>query len=66
MNSLPKIVTRECCGCELNPGPSAPESSMLTTRLPSQPSADWNYMAELPQSQVADDIDLHLTGSIFG
>jgi len=27
----------KCCGCDLNPGPSAPESSMLTTRLPSYP-----------------------------
>ena len=28
-------VTQQLCGCDLNPGPSAPESSMLTTRLPS-------------------------------
>jgi len=27
--------TRQCCGCDFNPGPTAPESSMLTTRLPS-------------------------------
>jgi len=33
VNSLPKTVTRRCCDCDLNPGPSAPESSMLTTRL---------------------------------
>jgi len=31
---LPKIVTRQRRGCDLNPGPSAPESSTLTTRLP--------------------------------
>ena len=31
MNSLPKTASR------LNPGPSAPESSTLTTRLPSHP-----------------------------
>jgi len=36
-NSLPKIVTRQRRGCDLNPGPSAPESSTLTTRLPSHP-----------------------------
>jgi len=36
-NSLPKTVTRQRRGCDLNPGPSAPESSMLTTRLPSHP-----------------------------
>ena len=28
-------LTRHCRSCDLNPGPSAPESSMLTTRLPS-------------------------------
>jgi len=31
---LPKTVTRQRRGCDLNPGPSAPESSTLTTRLP--------------------------------
>ena len=35
MNSLPKTVPRWRCGCDLNPGPSAHESSTLTTRLPS-------------------------------
>ena len=33
MNSLPKNVTRQHRGCDLNPGPPAPESSTLTTRL---------------------------------
>ena len=33
----PKTVTRQRRGCDLNPGPSAPESSTLTTRLPSHP-----------------------------
>ena len=37
MNSLPKTVTRQLRGSGLNPGPSAPESSTLTTRLPSHP-----------------------------
>ena len=37
MNSLPKTVTRQRCDCDLNRGPSAPESSTLTTRLPSHP-----------------------------
>jgi len=37
VNSLPKIVTRQRRDCDLNPGPSAPESSTLTTRLPSHP-----------------------------
>ena len=35
MNSLPKTVTRQRRGCDLNSGPSAHESSTLTTRLPS-------------------------------
>ena len=38
VNSLPKSVTRYCRGCDLNPGPSARESSTLTTRLPSHPT----------------------------
>jgi len=33
---LPKTVTRQRRGCDLNPGPSARESSTLTTRLPSR------------------------------
>jgi len=39
VNSLPKTVrpTPQRRGCDLNPGPSAPESSTLTTRLPSHP-----------------------------
>ena len=36
-NSLPKTVTRQRRDCDLYPGPSAPESSTLTTRLPSHP-----------------------------
>jgi len=39
VNSLPKTVTRQRRGFDLNPGPSAPESSRLTTRLPSDQSA---------------------------
>jgi len=35
VNSLPKTVTRQRRGCDLNPGLAAPESSTLTTRLPS-------------------------------
>jgi len=35
VNSLPKTVTRQRRGCDLNPGLSAPESRTLTSRLPS-------------------------------
>ena len=41
VNSLPKTVTRQRRGCDLNPGPYAPESSTLTTRLPSHPG--WHH-----------------------
>ena len=34
MNSVPKTVIRQRRHCDLNPGPSAPESSTLITRLP--------------------------------
>jgi len=39
VNSLPKTVTRQRRDCDLKPGPSTPESSTLTTRLPSAGSA---------------------------
>ena len=35
LNSLPKAVTRQRRGSDSNPGLTAPESSTLTTRLPS-------------------------------
>ena len=38
VNSLPKTVTRQRRGCDLNPGHTAPESSTVTTRLPSHPA----------------------------
>ena len=34
VNSLPETVIRQHRGCDLNPGPSATESSTLTTRHP--------------------------------
>jgi len=42
VNSLPTTVTRQRRDCDLNPGPSVPESSTLTTRLPSHPLRDIN------------------------
>ena len=38
VNSLPKTVTRQRRGCDLNPGPAVPESSTLSTRLQSYPT----------------------------
>jgi len=40
MNTLPKIVTQQRRDCDLNPGPSTPESSKLTTWLQSHPVHD--------------------------
>jgi len=37
VSSLPKTVTRQRRGCNLNPGPSEPESNTLTTQLPIHP-----------------------------
>jgi len=50
VNSLPKTVTRQRRGCDLNPGPSALESSTLTTRLPSHPDTLFKCIFELRQS----------------
>ena len=37
MNSLPKTVTRQRRDCDLNPGPSATESSTLSSKIVSSP-----------------------------
>jgi len=42
VNSLPKTVTRQRRDCDLNPGPSAPESSTLTTRYTEPPQSMYN------------------------
>ena len=46
VNSLSKTVTRQRRGCDLNPGPSAPESSTLTTRLLSQIVSSTRYLVQ--------------------
>jgi len=43
VNSLPKTVTRLHCDFDLNLGPSALESSTLTTRLLSHPNGVWQF-----------------------
>jgi len=40
-NSLPKTVTRQHRGCDLNPGLTAPESSMLTCSSSSSSSSNY-------------------------
>jgi len=46
VNNLPETVTRQRRGCDLNPGPSVPESSTLTIRLPSH----CNYRTKDPDA----------------
>jgi len=50
VNSLPKTVTRQRRGCDLNRGTSAPEFSMLTTRLASQPTPHYILLTLDPHS----------------
>jgi len=50
VNSLPKTVTRQRRDCDLNPGPSTPESSTLTTRLPSHRHYDTVLICSAPVS----------------
>jgi len=52
VNSLPKTVTRQRRGCNLNPGPTAPESSMLSTRLLSDPLQVVNARKEKDSMQT--------------
>ena len=40
MNSLPKTAARQRRGCDLNPGSSELESSMITTPLLNHPTSD--------------------------
>ena len=48
MSSLPKTVTQQRRDYDLNPGPSAPESSTLTIRLPSHPHTDRHAQYNTP------------------
>ena len=58
VSSLPKTVTRQRHNCNLNPGLSAPESSMLTTRLP---LAILGKLRELSHA-IPPDYQLHVSG----
>ena len=66
MSSLPKTVTRQRRDYDLNPGPSAPESSTLTTQLPSHPinytriyTCIHNYIeSNLPKVDTRDQVPL--------
>jgi len=67
VNSLPKTVTQQRRGCDLNPGPSAPESSTLTTRLPSHSmrpdnskSGCWHQKADLEEVKPTPAAKMHM------
>jgi len=57
VNSLPKTVTRQRRDCDFNPDRSVPESSTLTTRLPSHPNKQSNcyllLLCSLPATHTA-------------
>ena len=55
VNSLPKTVTRQRRDCDLNPGPSAPESSTLTTRLPSHPVIQYDCLTLILPLRLTTD-----------
>jgi len=59
VNRLRKTVTRQRRGCDLNPGPSAPEPRTLTTRLPS------HRARVMPKPLVVFDIDTILYISYY-
>ena len=57
VNSLPKTVTGQHCNCDLNPGPSVPESRTLTTRLSSHhfDTAGWKWPLNWSRHQQLTD-----------
>jgi len=61
VSSLPKNVTRQRRGCDLN-RPTAPESSTLTTRLPSHQI--YHYDTVIGQS-TPNDIKNNITNSFI-
>ena len=66
MNNLPKTVTGQRHDCDLNPVPSANESSTLITRLPSHLwESAWNDINGLVtgQSIIVKTI-VHTSGSV--
>ena len=52
MNSLPNTVTRQHCDGDLNPGPTVPESSTLTTQLSSR-NKKLGFKRTIPTSDVS-------------
>jgi len=52
VNSLPKTVTRQRCGCDLNPGPSVSESITLTTQC----QATWREQNSTIIVELSSDV----------
>ena len=55
VNNLPNVVTRQCCGRELNSQPASCKSNTLATRLPSHQSG---YQQKL-RNKTGDTLVLH-------
>ena len=67
MNSLPKTVTQQRRGYDLNPGPS--ESSTLTVRLPSHSVQHYPHQIEVMELSITVDIrviNIHDTSTVVG
>ena len=64
VNSLPKTVTRQRRDCDLNPDPSAPESSTLTTRLPSHRPLNYRLLCQC--LTVGGGLAAMVTSSVHG
>jgi len=60
VNSLPKTVTRQCRGGDLNPGSLAPESSTLTARLPSHHLPLSLKISSLPEEILTPHLILYV------
>jgi len=56
VNSLLKTVTRQRHDCDLNPGPSAPQSSTITTRLLSHPVL-------LPTQEIPENLSCSISAN---
>ena len=69
VNSLPKTVTRQRRDCDLNPGLTAPESSTLSTRLPSHnktgSNSKWVYVLLLLGMYREDKMSLFQSKRVY-
>ena len=52
VNSLPKTVSLQCRGCDLNLGPTAPGSSTITTHSATEPPLSFIVICNLSKSNI--------------